>query len=208
MKRTLITGMSGRVGGALRRRLEGTGGYQLTALNRGPLEGAQCFRADIADFDSIKPAFANQDVVVHLAAYQGAKDWEGHLRYNIVGTYNVFEAARLAGVRRVIYASSGNVARGFESLQPYDAINSERFDSVPEDFAKITHEQMWPVGIYGAAKIFGEGLARHYSDEYGMSMIYVRIGSVNDSDVPEIPRERSTFLSQADHAPKLHRCSR
>ena len=206
MKRTLITGMSGLVGGALRRRLENAGGYELTALNRGPLEGVRCFRADISDFGAIRPAFANQDVVVHLAAYQGAKDWEGHLRTNIVGTYNVFEAARLAGVRRVIYASSGNVARGFESLPPYDAITSGRFDCVPEDFAKITHEQMRPVGIYGAAKIFGEALARHYSDEYGMSMICVRIGSVNHSDVPEIPRERSTFLSQADVATMLQSC--
>ena len=206
MKRTLITGMSGLVGGALRRRLESVGGYELTALNRGLLEGVKCFRADIADFDAIKPAFANQDVVVHLAAYQGAKDWEGHLRGNIVGTYNVFEAARLAGVRRVIYASSGNVARGFESVPPYDAITSGKFDCVPEDFAKITHEQMRPVGIYGAAKIFGEGLARHYSDEYGMSMICVRIGSVNRSDVPEIPRERSTFISQADIATMLQSC--
>ena len=206
MKKTLITGMGGLVGGALRRRLEGAGGYELTALNRSLVEGVSCFRADIADLEAIKPAFANQDVVVHLAAYQGAKDWEGHLRVNIVGTYNVFEAARLAGVRRVIYASSGNVVRGFESLSPYDALTSGRFDGVPEDFARITREQTWPVGIYGAAKIFGEGLARHYSDEYGMSMICVRIGSVNHSDVPEIPRERSTYLSQADIATMLQSC--
>ena len=206
MKRTLITGMSGLVGGALRRRLEGAGGYELTALNRGSLDGVRCFRADIADSEAIKPAFANQDVVVHLAAYQGGKDWEGHLRGNIVGTYNVFEAARLAGVRRVIYASSGNVVKGFESLPPYDAITAGRFEGIPNDFPRITHQQMRPVDIYGAAKIFGEGLARHYSDEYGMSMICVRIGSVNVSDVPEIPRERSTFLSQDDVATMLQSC--
>ena len=198
--------MSGLIGGALRRRLENVGGYELTALNRSLVEGVRCFRANIADIEAIMPAFANQDVVVHLAAYQGAKDWDGHLRGNIVGTYNVFEAARLAGVRRVIFASTGNVVRGFESLPPYDAITEGRFEGIPKDFPRITHEQMRPAGIYGAAKIFGEGLARHYSDEYGVSMICVRIGSVNNSDVPEIPRERSTFLSQADIATMLQCC--
>ena len=64
--KVLITGMSGLIGGALRRHLEGR--YELTALNRGALSGVRCHRADIRDAAAIRPAFEGQDVVVHLAA--------------------------------------------------------------------------------------------------------------------------------------------
>ena len=63
-KKVLITGMSGLIGGIVRERLEGT--YALSALNRRPVEGIECYQADIADLDSIQPAFEGVDVVVHL----------------------------------------------------------------------------------------------------------------------------------------------
>jgi nucleoside-diphosphate-sugar epimerase len=68
MKRVMITGMSGLIGGVLRRHLEEIGGYELSALNRSKVEGVDCLQADIADLEAIKPAFAGKDVVVHLAA--------------------------------------------------------------------------------------------------------------------------------------------
>ena len=68
MTKVLITGMSGLIGGLLRSHLEDVGGYELRALNRRPVEGVECFQADIGDLEAIKPAFAGQDVVVHLAA--------------------------------------------------------------------------------------------------------------------------------------------
>ena len=68
MKKVLVTGMSGLIGGLLRRHLEEIGNYQLTALNRRFLDGVDSFQADISDMDSIKPAFDGKDVVVHLAA--------------------------------------------------------------------------------------------------------------------------------------------
>ena len=131
MKRVLITGMSGLIGGLLRRHLEGLGGYELTALNRRPLEGVACFQADIADLDAIRPAFRDQDLVVHLAAYLEDDAWEGQLSANVIGTYNVFEAARLAGVKRVVFASSGRAVSGFESVPPYDAMVEGRYDEAP-----------------------------------------------------------------------------
>jgi len=206
MKNVLITGMSGLIGGILRRHLEEEGEYKLRALNRSVVEGVDSFQGDISDPDAIKPAFQGQDVVVHLAAYLGGKDWEGQLNGNIIGTYNVFEAARLAGVTRVVYASSGNTIRGFEDVPPYDAIAAGRFESVPADFAMITHEQMRPADIYGAAKVFGEALARHFSDEYGMSMIGVRIGGVRRDNHPQVIRERSIYLSHDDVASVLTSC--
>ena len=114
MKKVLITGMSGLIGGLLRRHLEKVGGYELSALNRRPVEGVECFQADIADLEAIKPAFEGLDVVVHLAAYVGSGDWEEHLSANVIGVYNVYEAARLAGVKRVVFASSGATAMGIE----------------------------------------------------------------------------------------------
>ena len=198
--------MSGLIGGLLRRHLEGLGGYDLTALNRRLVEGVKCFQADISDLESIAPAFEGQDVVVHLAAYLGSDDWEGQLSGNIVGTYNVYEAARLAGVKRVVFASSGSTIRGFELVPPYDAIVAGRYDEVPEGFSRITHDVFRPKGIYGAAKVWGEALGRHYADAYGLSVLCVRIGQVKSSNRPEATREYSAYLSHRDVAQILQRC--
>ena len=119
MKKVLITGMSGLIGGLLRRHLESQGGYELSALNRSLVEGVECFQADIADLEAIKPAFEGKDVVVHLAASLDGNNWESQLSANVIGTYNVYEAARLAGVKRVVFASSGNAIRGFERVPPF-----------------------------------------------------------------------------------------
>ncbi len=206
MKKVLITGMSGLIGGILRRRLESVGGYELTALNRRPLEGVRCFQADIADLEGIKPAFQGQDVVVHLAAYLGGQDFEGQLRGNVVGAYNVYEAARQAGVKRVIFASSGNAIRGFELVPPYSHIAAGDYDKVPPDFPKITHEMVRPSEIYGAAKVWGEALGRHFSDAHGLSVLCVRIGSVSRQNRPRSTREFAIYLSHDDVAGILHSC--
>ena len=122
MKKVLITGMSGLIGGILRRHLEELGGYELSALNRRPVEGVKTIQADIADLDAIKPAFEGIDVVVHLAAHVQNEPFEDIVNASIVGLYNVFETVRLAGVKRVVYASSGASVRGWERVPPYDAM--------------------------------------------------------------------------------------
>src|SRR5207249_2306910 len=71
-RRVLVTGMSGLIGGALRRHLEGK--YELSALNRRSIPGVKCHEADIADLGAIAPAFAGIDTVVHLAARTGSSD--------------------------------------------------------------------------------------------------------------------------------------
>ena len=206
MKKVLITGMSGLIGGLLRRHLESLGGYELSALNRRPLEGVECFQADISDLEAISPAFVGKDVVVHLAAYLGNDDWEGQLRGNVIGAYNVYEAARLAGVKRVVFASSGNAIRGFERVPPYDAIAAGRYEEVAENFPKVTHEQVRPERIYGAAKVWGEALGRHFSDAYDMSVLCVRIGSVRKENRPQTTREYSIYLSHRDVVQMLQKC--
>ena len=206
MTKVLITGMSGLIGGLLRERLEAAGGYELSALNRSAVEGVECYRADIADFDAVKAACEGKDVVVHLAAYLGSDDFEGQLRGNIIGTYNVFEAARLAGVKRVVFASSGNAIRGYELVEPYKSIAAGDYDNVPEDIPMITHEMIRPQGIYGAAKVFGEALGRYYSDYFDLSVLCVRIGRVTKDNGLGAERDRSIYLSHDDVAQILHLC--
>ncbi|HEV3349438.1 MAG TPA: NAD(P)-dependent oxidoreductase, partial [Methylomirabilota bacterium] len=205
MRRVLVTGMSGLIGAAVRRRLEGR--YALRALNRRPVAGVECHQADIADLDAIAPAFAGVDAVVHLAAnVEPGPSIEAIVRDNVVGTYNVFEAARRAGVRRVIYASSGATVSDWEREEPYAALVAGRYDEVAE-WPVLTHESPTrPHGLYGCSKIWGEALARHFADTTPLSMICLRIGRVTAADRPVGPRELSVWCSQRDIAQMVERC--
>ena len=204
-KKVLIIGMSGLIGGLLRDHLQQAGGYELAALNRRQVEGVTSFQADVADLDAIRPAFEGQDVVVHLAAFLGSSDWDGHLAGNVVGTYNVYEAARLAGVKRVVFASSNQAIGSFERVPPYSDICAGRYDLVPADFPIISHEQVRPASLYATAKVWGEALGRHFVDEYGISIICVRIGAVRQEDRPTTVRENSGYLSHRDTCQALQR---
>ena len=64
MRKVIITGMSGLIGGVLRNHLDSIGGYQLSALNRTPVEGVEWFESDIADLEKVESAFEGQDTVV------------------------------------------------------------------------------------------------------------------------------------------------
>src|SRR5713226_5960158 len=195
----LVTGMSGLIGGALRRHLEGK--YELSALNRRPVPGVKCHQADIADLDAIAPAFAGVDTVVHLAALTGSStNFDGILRANVIGTYNVFEAARRAGVGRVVFASSGAVVSGCEREPRFAALVAGRYAEVPS-VPILTHESpLHPSGLYGASKVWGEALGRHYADAHGLSVLCVRIGRVNAEDRPSSARDFSVWCSQRDIA--------
>jgi len=203
-RRVLVTGMSGLIGGALRRRLEGQ--YELSALNRRSLDGVACHRADIADLAAIEPAFRGIDVVVHLAAVaRGGAPWAEVLAHNVIGTYNVFEASRRGGVGRVVYASSGATVSNCERDFPYSALAEGRYDAV-SSWPTLTHETpIRPNGLYGCSKVWGEAMARHYADTYGMSMICLRIGAVNREDRPTTPRHFSVWCSQRDVAQMVER---
>ena len=203
-RRVLVTGLSGLIGGALRQRLAGR--YQLRALNRSAIAGVECHRADISDLDAIRPAFDGVDAVIHLAANaHGTAPWADVLHHNIVGTYNVFEAARLAGVARVVYASSGATVAAIEREEPYRGLVEGRARE-GDRWPVLTHESpVRPAGIYGCSKVWGEALARHYSDAHGLSMICLRIGAVNAEDRPLAPRQFSVWCSQRDVTQMIER---
>jgi len=201
----LVTGMSGLIGSALRKALEGK--YELSALNRRPVAGVASHSADIADLDAIQPAFAGIEVVVHLAALaSGSAPFDAILKANVIGTHNVFEAAHRAGVKRVVYASSGATVSGYERDMPYRALAAGHYDQVRE-WSKLTHETpLRPSGFYGASKVWGEALARHYADAHGLSVLCLRIGHVTAEDRPRSPRDFSVWCSQRDIVQMIERC--
>jgi len=201
----LVTGLSGLIGSALRRHLS-EGSYELRGLNRRVVPGVKCHQADIADLAAIEPAFAGVDVVVHLAAAVGSPPFESVLRDNVVGAYNVFEASRRAGVRRVVFASSGAVVSGGEREPALAALVAGRYAEVAS-VPMLTHESpLYPSGLYGASKVWGEALGRHYADAHSLSVICVRIGRVTREDRPQLPREFAVWCSQRDIGRFLERC--
>jgi len=204
--RVLVTGMSGLIGGVMRRVLED--GYDLVALNRRAVRGVTCHQADISDLNAICPAFDGVEVVLHLAALAVAEAaWGDVLRYNVVGTYNVLEAARQAGARRVVFASSGAVISGYEQESPYRELVAGPVEPLPERWALLTHESPCrPQGLYGCSKVWGETLGRHYADRHGLSVLCVRIGAVVAEDRPTTPRHFSVWCSQRDVAQVLEKC--
>ena len=93
------------------------------------MAGVECHLADLGDLDAIQPAFEGVDAVVHLAAASGDDNTpDDILRSNVTGTYHVFEAARLAGVSRVIFASSGATVAGWERDAPWSHLVAGRYD--------------------------------------------------------------------------------
>ena len=206
VNRVVITGMSGLIGGIMRRVLEDK--YELVAVNRRDVPGVKCYQADIADLESIQPAFVGADVVLHLSAEaQSDAAWDVVLQSNVIGTYNVFEAARQAGVKRVVFASSGATISRHEMDSPYSELVNGPAEPLPDEWPMITHlSGVRPDGLYGCSKIWGEALGRHYCDQYGLSVICVRIGAVQSTDRPFEPRHFSVWCSQRDIAQMLEKC--
>jgi nucleoside-diphosphate-sugar epimerase len=204
-RRVLVTGLSGLIGGALRKHVEGT--YVLRALNRRPVPGVDTHRADLGDLDAIRPAFTGIDTVVHLAAAAGDKTAPADImRANVLGAFHVFEAARGAGVARVIFASSGATVSGWERDPPLSHLVAGRYEQVGA-LTPLTHESpVRPSGLYGASKVWGEALGRHYADAHGMSVICLRIGRVKEEDRPTGPRDLSVWCSQRDIARMIVSC--
>ena len=205
-KRVLITGASGLIGGLV---LEGLGHkYDFSALNRRPMEGIPCLQADISDYDAILPAFEGIDTVLHLSAYtEDVYEWEGTERVNIRGTYNVYEASRVLGVKRIIFASSGGTMLGYELESPYTEIAAAEYDRIPKVWPLITHEMpARPNSLCYVSKVFGEVLGRMYSDQHGISVLTIRFGAVFADNVPQLRRHFSGYFSHADAVQMVERC--
>ena len=189
MNRILITGAAGLIGRTLREGLRGR--YPSLRLSDiaplGPAgAGEEIAPADLTDMASVEAAMRDVDCVVHLGAIPGEDTWDKILPNNIVGTWNVFEAARRQGVRRVVYASSHHAVGFYRRDRDIDQTVVPR-----------------PDGIYGVSKVFGEAVGRLFADKHGLSVACLRIGAFRDK--PTDRRLLYVWLSPRD-AVQLVRC--
>ena len=183
--KVLITGVTGLIGGTVLENLKYD--YELTGLDRQQSNDTKQYQGNIANLESILPAFKRQEMVVHLAADSSQiSSWESVLPNNIIGTYNVFEACRINGVKRVIFASSNHATGMYERDHPNHHIVKGEYDKVNlSPIPQVSHKSdIRPDGYYGISKAYGEAMGRYYSEEYGISVICLRIGTVNHWDNP------------------------
>ena len=159
----LITGGAGNVATFLRQHWGERHTLRLADIR--PVEDLssheEAVEFDISDLEAFTKACEGIDTVVHLAADPSprADFYESLLQRNVIGAYNGFEAARRAGCRRLVFASSINAVSGYDrSRTPVD------WDA-----------PVYPSNVYGATKCWGEALARVYSHTHGLSCLCVRL---------------------------------
>lgn len=203
----LVTGLNGVVGQTLFPALNDR--YEVSALSRSGVKGLppeRVFKADIGNIDSLYPAMKDIDVVLNLAAGGGQSSaegmsagWDIMLRDNIVGAYNVLEAAKQSGVKRVILASSGAVANGYELDEPYKSLVSEEDVPIPDSWDMVGEfSEPKPVSLYGVTKLFGEDLGRYYAATSDMSVINLRISYCLQEDIAGPGRGQANWSSHRD----------
>jgi NAD+ dependent glucose-6-phosphate dehydrogenase len=214
--KVVLTGAAGVIGTAVREHLRNR--YEFVSITRQPTDFSDVV-ADISNFDAIRPAFDGADAVVHLAASISVDSpWEAVLTDNLIGTYNVYEAARQAGLKAIVFASSNHTIGGYEvdgAPRIYDLDDPRKYDH---------NAEIRPDSLYGVSKVYGEALGRYYHETYGMRVYNLRIGSVRADDDPtadgvkqssfwldlnddqKFDRLRATWLSQRDCAELIGCC--
>jgi UDP-glucose 4-epimerase len=172
MKNVLITGGAGFIGRHLAAHLTGTPGYAVTVIDNESLgdrshldlDTVRFIAGDLRDVDAVAQAVAGQDAVVHLAAdtrvMDSIEDPAHNFENNVVGTFNLLQAARAAGVGRIVAASTGGAILG--------------------DVEPPVHEAMapQPTSPYGASKLMLEGYLSAYSSSYGLSGCALRFSNI------------------------------
>ena len=199
MKNILITGGAGLVGSVLTKGLKDK--FNISILDIKKVDGVDSHTGDISNIDSIIPAFKGIDTVVHLAGDRRVYgDWDSILNNNIIGLYNIYEAARLSGVKRVVFASSQHATGGFYDVEPYSFINDGKYEKLPTNYKPLDETcRIRPDSFYGASKSFGESMSSYYSDFHDISTINIRIGWVISDDDPTFsPASLNLWLSHRD----------
>ena len=181
-ERLLLTGAAGALGRVLRPRLKRLCRVlrlsDIAAMETAGL-GEETVVAQLQDAAAVRALVDGVSAIVHLGGVSVEGPFEPILQANIVGAWNLYEAARRHGVGRIVFASSNHVT-GFYR----------------QDEVVSPNEPMRPDGHYGLSKAFGENLSRFYFDRYGIETVCLRIGS----SFPE-PKDRrmlATWLSYDD----------
>jgi nucleoside-diphosphate-sugar epimerase len=199
MPTTLVTGAGGVVGQILWRALGEE--HDLRGIDR--RRGPQIRRADMTKLKSVEREFDGVDNVVDLAGLpEVTTPWGEVWKNNIPATMNALEASRRAGVRRFVFASSNHVTGLYEREQPYARIVSGDIEGLsPDEIPHIrTTDPIRPDSPYAVGKALGEAAGRYYAEEFDLSVVCLRIGTVKAEDRPTQPRELATLLTHEDLA--------
>ena len=183
--RVAVTGGEGRIAGIMRRFLRDR--FDFRWLSRA--------EADLVDLTALERSFAEVDAVVHLAANADAyAGWDDVREPNVLGSLHAYEAARRAGVRRFVFASSNHAMGRYMH-------DDDRFADPVRPVEVRADEPVRPDGLYGASKAWGEALGRLYAEVHGLEVACLRIGWVPDADEPpsstEMRRERPEVARRA-----------
>jgi uronate dehydrogenase len=184
MPRILITGAAGAIGTSLRKLLPAVYPDLLLSDLKAPadLGKHEKFKAaDLADLAQVEAICEGVDGILHFGGYSVEGPWDSILQSNIIGGYNLFEAARKQGVKRVVFASS-NHAIGF----------------YPRHHRIGTDVTARPDSRYGVSKVFGEAVGALYADKHGLKVTCLRIG--NFGEKPLDHRRLSIWLKPEDLA--------
>ncbi|MEK9728348.1 MAG: NAD(P)-dependent oxidoreductase [Alphaproteobacteria bacterium] len=162
MKKIVLTGAAGRLGGYLRKPLAAKC-KTLVSTDIAPLtdpliKGESFVQADLADYAKMSEIIKGADMVVHFGGHPDEKPFEDILHANVIGCYNIWQAAHEAGVRRIVYASSIHAV-----------------GLLPKTRAINIHTPHRPDSYYGLAKCFAEDMAKLYWDKKGLEAVCLRI---------------------------------
>ncbi len=182
MQRLLITGAAGGLGTMARRRLTHLAPVLRVAdvvPVKDPAPNEEVVQCDLADRDAVDRMVAGCDGIVHFGGISVEDKFSKILDANIIGVFNLYEAARAHGHPRIIFASS-NHAVGFH----------------PQDRRLTASDPIKPDGLYGVSKCYGEAMASMYHSKFGQETAIVRIGSCFDK--PANHRMMATWFSRDD----------
>jgi len=192
MKRIMITGGNGKMGRCIAEGLR-KAGYDVLSTSRTPNEELGIVKLDLRDRDACMAMVKDVDTIIHMAYYlRNDKFREEHINTNMIGTWNIYEAAAKNNVKRVIFGSSNHVM-GF-----YLQDDVLRDDIMPR-----------PDSTYALSKCFCELCGRYISDRCGLSVINVRIGTFSHRGKDGLPYSRRrcrTWLSYRDTQQLFQKC--
>jgi len=178
----LLTGAAGQLGRELRPRLKAYCDVLRVSdqLDLGMVaSGEEIQTADLSNASEMQSLLNGVDAVVHLGGISTEQPWAPILASNIVGMVNLYEASRLQGTKRIVFASSNHVTGFYRQDEVID-----------------TKMPPKPDGFYGLSKAFGEDLAEMYWARWGIETVSIRIGSALPA--PKDRRMLSTWISFDD----------
>src|SRR3989338_6708068 len=198
MKNVLFIGATGRMGPGLieeyKKKYKKFYNLVVGYHNKKPDYNLELRKIDISNIEVLKKAMEGIDVVINFAANSNQDvDFKEIYEPNIIGAYNVFESARISGVKRVIFSSSVHAIKGY-----------------PLEY-EVNHQDIpKPINFYGASKVFGEALCNVYSHNYGISCLAIRVGAYTSNDQMKVVCYARDFyhyvVTQRDMMQLVHKC--